>query len=325
MSQQMMRKVTQDTFGGPEVMRLVEAERPTPGSAEVLVRVQASGVNPTDWKHRAGGRFLGDPPFTLGWDVSGIVVEVGIGVAILQPGDEVVGMLPYPGAGGGYSEYVVASPRTFVRRPASMAAAAGAALPLVGLTAWQALVDVAGVQSGDRVLVHAAAGGVGHVAVQIAAHHGAHVIGTASRAKHDIVRGFGAAEVIDYRTTDFSADLSDIDVVLDTIGDDYGPRSISTMRNGGRYVSITPANVHPDLATTAEQAGVSTALMLVERDHASLTEIVRLAEEGALRVELAATFPIESVAEAHALGEQGGTTGKIVLTWQGHEVSSRRR
>lgn len=315
MSQQLMRKVTQDTFGGPEVLRLVEADRPSPGPAEVLVRVQASGVNPTDWKHRAGGRFLGSPPFTLGWDVSGVVEEVGLGVAILQPGDEVVGMLPYPGTGGGYSEYVVASPRTFVRRPPTMDAATGAALPLVGLTAWQALVDVADVQSGERVLVHAAAGGVGHVAVQIAAHRGAHVIGTASIAKHDVVRGFGAAEVIDYRTTDFSAELTDIDVVLDTIGDDYGPRSIATMHNGGRYVSITPANVHPDLAPAAERTGVTTHVMLVERDHACLTEVVRLAEAGALRVELAATFPIAEVAEAHALGELGGTTGKIVLTW----------
>lgn len=315
MSEQRMRLVTQDTFGGPEVLRLVETERPSPGPAEVLVRVQASGVNPTDWKHRAGGRFLGDPPFTLGWDVSGVVEEVGIGVAILRPGDEVMGMLPYPGTGGGYAEYVVASPRTFVRRPAGLDAPTGAALSLVGLTAWQALMDIADLQPGERVLVHAAAGGVGHVAVQIAASLGAHVIGTASAAKHELVRGLGADEVIDYRATDFATELSDIDVVLDTIGDDYGPRSIATMRAGGRYVSITPANVHPDLAATAERAGVTTDVMLVERDHASLRRIVRLVEEGALTIHRAATFPIERVAEAHALGERGSTTGKIVLTW----------
>lgn len=310
-----MRTVTQGTFGGPEVLRLVETERPSPGPAEVLVRVQASGVNPTDWKHRAGGRFLGDPPFTLGWDVSGVVEEVGLGVAVLQPGDEVIGMLPYPGAGGGYAEYVVVSPRTFVRRPAGLDAPTGAGLPLVGLTAWQALVDVARVRPGDRVLIHAAAGGVGHVAVQIAAHLGAHVIGTASAPKHEVVRGLGATEVVDYRSVDFATELSDIDVVLDTIGDDYGPRSIATMRAGGRYVSITPANIHPDLAATAGKVGVSTAVMLVERDHASLREVVRLVEDGDLSIQLAATFPIEQVADAHTLAEQGGTTGKIVLTW----------
>ena len=161
----------------------------------------------------------------------------------------------------------------------------------------------------------AAAGGVGHVAVQIAAHLGAHVIGTASAAKHDVVRALGAVEVIDYRSADFAATLSDVDVVLDTIGDDYGPRSIATMRPGGRYVSITPANVHQDLAAAAERAGVSTAVMLVEQDHAALTEIVRLVDDGALRVEVDAVFPAERVAEAHAYGEQGSTTGKIVLTW----------
>lgn len=314
-SNERMRAVTQDEFGGPEVLRLVETDRPAPGPAEVLVRVEASGVNPTDWKHRAGGRFLGDPPFTLGWDVAGVVEQVGLGVTVLAPGDQVMGMLPYPGRGGGYAEFAVASPRTFVRRPAGLGATAAAALPLVTLTAWQALVDVAGVQAGERVLVHAAAGGVGHVAVQIAAHHGAHVIGTASAAKHESVRGWGAAEVIDYRSADFAAELADIDVVLDTIGDDYGPRSVATMRRGGRYVSLTPGNVHPDLAAAAEAAGVHIAVMLVERDHATLRAIADLVEQGDLRAEVAATFPVEQVAQAHTLGEQGGTTGKIVLTW----------
>ena len=310
-----MKVITQDTFGGPEVLRLAEVPRPTPGPAQVLVRVQASGVNPTDWKHRAGGRFLGDPPFTVGWDVAGVVEEVGLGVAVLAPGDEVLGMLPYPGSGGGYSEFVVAAPRTFVRRPEALDVVHAAALPLVGLTAWQALVDVADLQPGQRVLVHAAAGGLGHVAVQIAKARGAFVVGTASWAKHEFVRSLGADKVIDYREADFATGLSDIDVVLDTIGDDYGPRSIATMRAGGTYVAVTPANIHPDLAGAAEQAGVRTAVMLVERDHAALTELVRLYAEGQLRVEVTKTFPIERAADAHALGEQGHNTGKLVLTW----------
>lgn len=310
-----MRAVTQSTFGGPDVLRLVDLPRPEPGPAEVLVRVLASGVNPTDWKHRAGGRFLGEPPFTVGWDVAGVVEEVGLGVAVLAPGDEVLGMLPYPGRGGGYSEYVVASPRTFVRRPAELDIVHAAALPLVGLTAWQALVDVADVRPGQRVLVHAAAGGLGHVAVQIAKARGAYVVGTASAGKHDFVRGLGADEVIDYRGSDFARELSGMDVVLDTIGDDYGPRSIATMGWGGTYVCVTPANIHPDLAAVADQAGVRTAVMLVERDHAGLAEVVRLYAGGRLRVEVAQTFPIEQVAEAHALGEQGHNTGKLVLTW----------
>ena len=310
-----MRAITQDAFGGPEVLRLVQTERPSPGPAQVLVRVQASGVNPTDLKHRSGGRFLGDPPFTLGWDVSGVVEEVGLGVAVLKPGDAVLGMLPYPGHGGGYAEFVTASPRAFVPRPADLDAVRAAALPLVSLTAWQALVDVGGIRVGQRVLIHAGAGGVGHVAVQIAKHHGAFVVATASAAKHDFVRGLGADEVIDYRSSDFAAEVSDIDLVLDTIGNDYGPRSIATMRPGGAYVCLTPANVLSVLAATAEQAGVRSALMLVERDHATLAQIVALVEQGALAVEVAETFPIEQVAQAHTLAEEGHTTGKVVLTW----------
>ena len=315
MAQNMMRAITQDEFGGPEVLRLVEVERPSPGPVEVLVRVQASGVNPTDWKHRGARRFLGDPPYTLGWDVAGVVEEVGVGVAVLKPGDEVLGLLPYPGRGGGYADHVVASARTFVRRPSSIDPATAAALPLVSMTAWQALVDVAGVQAGDRVLVHAAAGGVGHLAVQIAAHFGAHVIGTASAEKHEVVRTFGAAEVIDYRTGDFAEELSDVDVVIDTIGDDYGPRSIATMRRGGRYVTLTPGNLHPDLDAAAQRAGVRTNVMLVEPDHATLREIVRLVDRGDLRVEVAQTFHAAQAAQAHQMGEQNRTTGKIVLTW----------
>src|SRR5690625_2181294 len=146
MVEQRMRAITQDEVGGPEVLHLVEVELPSPGPVEALVRVQASGVNPTDWKHRAAHRFLGEPPYTLGWDVAGVVEEVGLGVAVLEPGDEVLGLLPYPGRGGGYADHVIAAPRIFVPRPAGMDPVTAGALPLVSMTAWQALVDVAGVQ-----------------------------------------------------------------------------------------------------------------------------------------------------------------------------------
>ena len=178
-----MRAVSQHVLGGPEVLEVVEVERPAPRANEILIRVRAAGLNPTDWKHRKTGGFLGEPPFVLGWDVSGVVEAVGVGVARFKAGDEVFGMLSYPWGHGSHAEYVAAPARAFVHKPAAVDHVQAGALPLVALTAWQALVENADVQPGQRVLVHAAAGGVGHVAVQIAKARGAHVIGTASAGK----------------------------------------------------------------------------------------------------------------------------------------------
>ncbi|MBZ4323773.1 NADP-dependent oxidoreductase, partial [Streptomyces huiliensis] len=177
-----MRAISQDAFGGPEVLREVRLPVPAPGPGRILVRVRAAGLNPTDWKHRAGPAFLGEPPFVLGWDVSGTVVAAGLGVTLHRPGDEVFGMLPHPYGAGAHAEYAAGPARAFARRPAALDHVQAGALPLAGLTAWQALVDVARVGPGDRVLVHAAAGGVGHLAVQIAKARGAHVTGTARGA-----------------------------------------------------------------------------------------------------------------------------------------------
>ena len=150
-----MRVVRQTELGGTDVLTVAEVERPTPGPTEILVRVHAAGVNPVDWKTREHGVFLGEPPFVLGWDVSGTVEEVGFGVSWLKPGDEVLGMPLFPGEAGGYGEFVVAPSRQFVRKPASLSHIEAAALPLAGLTAWQALVDDAHVQPGQKVLVAA--------------------------------------------------------------------------------------------------------------------------------------------------------------------------
>src|ERR671931_462550 len=219
-----MRAIRQESFGGPEVMRLVEVDRPQPLPTEVLVRVHAAGVNPVDWKTRAGQGMLRALPFVVGWDVAGVVEAVGRGVTRFAPGDEVLGMPWFPRQAGAYAEYVTAPSRQFARKPDAMSFEQAGGLPLAGLTAWQALVETAGIGRGDRVLVHAAAGGVGHLAVQIAKARGAHVIGTARAAKHAFLRGLGADELIDYTATDFAAVLSDVDVVFDPIAEDYGPR-----------------------------------------------------------------------------------------------------
>ncbi|WP_030231444.1 NADP-dependent oxidoreductase [Streptomyces sp. NRRL S-350] len=310
-----MRAVSQDTAGTPDVLKVVDTRRPEPGRGEILVRVHAAGVNPADWKTRQRGVFAdGTPlPFTLGFDVSGVVEEAGDGVTLFQPGDEVFGMPRFPHPAGAYAEYVTAPARHFAPRPQSLTHVESGALPLASLTAWQALVDTADVRPGQRVLIHAAAGGVGHLAVQIAKARGAHVIGTASAAKHDLLRSLGADELVDYRTQDFAETVRDVDIVLDTLGGADRARSLRTLRRGGRLVSILPlddAFPHEE----AEAAGVRAEFMLVEPDRQGLHEITALVEDGHLRVITDAVFPLEDAAAAHTLGETGRTIGKIVLS-----------
>ncbi|MEV5341914.1 NADP-dependent oxidoreductase [Streptomyces sp. NPDC052676] len=307
-----MRAVSQDVLGGPEVLKIVETERPAPRPNEVLVRVRAAGVNPTDWKHRANGGFLGEPPFVLGWDVSGVVEATGIGVAAFRPGDEVFGMVPYPFGHGSHAEYVTVPARALAPKPAGIDHVQAGALPLVSLTAWQALVETAELRAGQRVLIHAAAGGVGHVAVQIAKARGAYVIGTASAGKHGFLRELGADEVIDYRESDFAEAVKDVDVVLDTIGGDHSVRSLGVLRPGGVVVSILPVG-SDDFYEEADRLGVRAVRMLVDADRTGMLEIARLVEQGALRPTIAGTFPLAEAAEAHRLGETGRTAGKLVL------------
>ncbi|MFD4524330.1 NADP-dependent oxidoreductase [Streptomyces sp. NPDC058470] len=307
-----MRAISQDVLGGPEVLKEVEKERPVPGPSELLVRVHAAGLNPTDWKHRAGGHFLKEPPFVLGWDVSGVVESVGMGVTLFKPGDEVFGMLPYPFGVGAHAEYVTGPARAFARKPSNVDHEQAGAIPLAALTAWQALVDTADVRPGQRVLIHAAAGGVGHLAVQIAKARGAYVIGTASAGKHDFLRELGVDEPIDYRETDFTEAVSDVDVVLDTVGGDYRSRSLRVLREGGLLVSILPRGAK-DLIEEAEKLGVRAIELLVEADHAGMNGVAELVEAGKLRATIAGSFPLAEAAKAHALGDTGRTAGKLVL------------
>ncbi len=305
-----MRAISQDGPGGPDVLHLVDVDRPEPIPTEVLVRVHATSVNPVDWKTRSGGgmfsRFDDGGPMILGWDVSGVVEEVGPGVNRFKVGDEVYGFPRFPHPGRTYAEYVTAPSRHFARKPVNLDHHHAAAVPLVALTAWQALVETADLQPGQRVLIHAAAGGVGHVAVQIAKARGAYVIGTATEGKHDFLRDLGADELIDYKNTDFATAVRDVDVVLDLIGDDYTERSIPTLRPGGFLVTIPGG-------AADHSARVRQTWVLVEPDHHGLDQITELIEKGALRVEVAAVLPLAEAARAHEIGEAGRTRGKIVL------------
>ena len=308
-----MQLVRQEALGEPDVLRVVEVPRPEPGPTEVLVRVRAAGVNPVDWKTRRRGGLL-TPPFSVGWDVAGVVEAVGRGVTRFAPGDRVFGMPAFPRELGGYGEYVTARSRELAATPDALTDVEAAGLPLAGLTAWQALVDTADVGEGDRVLVLAAAGGVGHLAIQIAKALGAEVIGTARATHHEWLAGLGADRLVDYTTQDVAAEVGDVDVLLDGVGGEAGEAALSTLRDGGLSITIPTTW---DVAAMREALGnrVRIVNMLVEPDHAGLEALAALVRAGKLRVKVARTFPLAEAAAAHSLGEQGGIGGgKLVLT-----------
>ncbi|ONI74073.1 NADPH:quinone reductase [Kribbella sp. ALI-6-A] len=312
-----MRAVVQHTLGGPEVLSVQQQPRPEPLPTEVRVKVHAAGINPVDWKTRAGAGMagvLGEPPFILGWDVSGVVEKVGFGVTTLREGDEVYGMPWFPRAAGGYAEYVTAPARQFARKPSTVSHEQAAAVPLAALTAWQALVDTAHVESGQRVLIHAAAGGVGHLAVQFAKHLGAYVVGTARANNHEWLTKLGADEVIDYAAVRFEEVVSDVDVVVDLVGDlhDTSTRSLDALRPGGLLVAV-PAGVSPELAAATEAKGRRVTPFLVEPDGPALAAIGVLIDSGEVMVEVEEAFELEQVAAAHLRGESNRTRGKLVL------------
>jgi NADPH:quinone reductase-like Zn-dependent oxidoreductase len=309
-----MRAIVQDTFGGPEVLRLADVSDPAPLPTELVVLVKAIGVNPVETYIRAGRfPFAGQPPIILGWDISGVVESVVPGTNRFAPGDEVFGMPLFPRAAKAYAERVAAPSRQLARKPPSLSHNEAAALALAGLTAWQCLVDVAGVKAGDRVLIHAAAGGVGHLAVQIAKALGAQVIGTASRGKHEFVRELGADEIVDYRGVDFMEIVKDADVVLETVGGDYGARSIETLRPGGLLVTIVD-RLNRELAQKVSDAGRRFAGVTVEPDHGGLEALAALAEAGKLKVHVERAFPLEQAGDAHRYLVEAKPRGKIVLT-----------
>lgn len=308
-----MRAISQQSVGGPEVLELVTVDRPEPVPTEVLVKVAAAGINPVDWKTRSSGGMLGSPPFTVGWDVAGVVEELGFGVTRFAVGDRVFGMPRFPREAGAYAEFVTSPSRQLARIPDRLGDVEAGAMPLASLTAWQALVDTAAVEEGDRVLIHAAAGGVGHLAVQIAKSRGAYVIGTARADEHAFLADLGIDEAIDYTQEDVGAAVRDVDVVLDLVGGQTGLDSLPAVRDGGLLISVPSRG---DVGPLREAAGdrVRVTGILVEPDRAGMEEIAALAADGRLHVRVARTFPLEQAAAAHDLSENGRARGKLVLT-----------
>ncbi|MFC8342266.1 NADP-dependent oxidoreductase [Streptomyces sp. NPDC057280] len=306
-----MRAIVQSVFGGPEVLTYTETDVPEPGPGEVLVRVGGAGVNPGDTVLRSGRvPELVTLPWTPGNDVAGTVAGVGSGVSRFAVGDEVYGLLPLSPRGA-YAEYTAVPAAVLAPKPKNLDLARAAAVPLVSVTAWTALSVLAGVRPGDRVLVHAAAGGVGHVAVQLAKELGAHVIGTAREAKHAWLRELGADEVIDYTAVDFQEAVAPVDVVLDLVGGAYGARSLEVLRPGGLLVG---AAIDPGVdEQQAAERGLRYVWVTAEPSGELLSEITERIEAGRLRVTVERTYPLAQAAAAHRAIEEKRTTGKLVL------------
>jgi len=249
----------------------------------------------------------------VGWDVAGVVDALGPDTSGFEIGDAVLGMARFPSPDGAYAEYVTAPAAHFRPRPADLSVVEAAALPLAGMTAWQSLVDVGHLEVGQRVLVHAAAGGVGHLAVQIAKARGAHVVGTASAAKHGLLRSLGCDQVVDYRSERFEEVVEPVDLVYDLVGGETAVRSFDLVKPSGMLICLPTIAVEAAVRAAGER-GVKASGAYVRAGGSGLTELLELHAAGRLRVLVAETFPLERAADAHRLGEQGRTTGKIVLT-----------
>jgi NADPH:quinone reductase-like Zn-dependent oxidoreductase len=306
-----MKAVCIYSYGGPGVLVYEDAPRPLPGDGEVLVRVHAAGVNPVDWKIREGHlkeMLHHTLPLVLGWDVSGVVEALGANTPRLSVGDEVFSR-PDISRDGAYAEFIVIRESEVALKPKSLDHIHAAALPLAGLTAWQTLFDAGGLSAGQRVLIHAAAGGVGSLAVQLAKWKGAHVIGTASEHNHEFLRKLGVDQVVDYNTERFEEVVQPVDVILDTMGGNTQERSWKVLNPGGILVSV----VSPPSADVAAAHGVRQAFVFIKPSAAQLAEIARLADAEKLKAIVETILPLSDATRAQELSQRGHTRGKIVL------------
>ena len=306
-----MKAVCIYSYGGPEVLVYEDAPRPHPGPGEVLVKIHAAGINPVDWKIREGHlkeMLHHTLPLVLGWDFSGVVESLGSETTRLKVGDEVFSR-PDISRDGAYAEFIVVKETELAPKPKSIDHIHAAALPLAGLTAWQTLFDAAGLIGGQRVLIHAAAGGVGHLAVQLAKGKGAHVIGTASAKNHAFVRKLGVDQVIDYDTERFEEIVQPVDVVLDTIGGDTQARSWKVLKRGGILVSIAS----PPDEKVAYENGVRQAFVFTQPNAAQLAEIAHLVDAEKLKVIVETILPLSDATRGQEVSARGHTRGKIVL------------
>src|SRR5438128_394269 len=306
-----MKAIRIHNYGGPEVLKYEDAPRPEPQTGEVLVRVHGVGVNPIDWKVREGDMKDFWPhkfPLILGWDLSGVVEELGRGASRFKISDEVYS-LPDPTRNGAYADYIVVREPELALKPNSLHHIRAAAVPLAALTAWQSLFETAQLQPGQRVLIHAGSGGVGHFAVQLAKWKGAYVFATASTKNQDLLCELGVDEPIDYTQQRFEDVARNIDIVLDTIGGETQERSWSVVKKGGVLVSL----VQPPSQEKAKKLGVPAALLDPRPSGEQLAEIAKIIDSGKLAPIIDRIIPLSEARRAHELSQSGHTHGKIAL------------
>src|SRR6478672_5446365 len=305
-----MKAIRIHQYGGPEVLAQVEMQRPAPGANEVLIKVHAASVNPVDWKMRTG--YMKDflplaLPATLGSDVSGTVEGVGPGATRFKRGDEVYASLGLEG--GGYAEYAVAKEPIVAGKPSTLDHVHAAAVPVAGLTAWQALFEVAQLRAGQKVLIHGAAGGVGNFAVQFGKAKGAYVIGTASSKNQAFLGELGVDKAVDYQKTRFEDAVRDVDVVLDTVGGETQERSFKVLKKGGILVSL----VQPPSQESATKYGVRALFYGGHASSSDLAQIAKLIDDGKVKPVVETVLPLADARRAHELSQSGHARGKIVL------------
>jgi NADPH:quinone reductase-like Zn-dependent oxidoreductase len=307
-----------DAVGGTEQLHLAEVDTPRQVNSEFIVRVVAAGVNPLDVKTRAGrgvSAGISSYPAVLGMDFSGVVVRAPYEAHPLHPGTEVYGMVSFPRYSGSYAQYVSVPSLSLARKPVALSHVEAAGIPVAALTAWGMVVEVAKAHEGQRILIHAGSGGVGHFAVQFAKYFGAHVIATGSARNKSWLHELGASEFVDYESQRFEDVLTEVDVVIDLVGnvhDDTGSRSLKVLRHGGLIVNA-PTGSWPTFLDEVAEAGVRGTTYKVAPDGNTLSTVSRLLESGDVRVFVDQVFDLSEASEAHAALETGHTRGKIVL------------
>ena len=306
-----MKAVRIHQYGGREVLAIDDVPVPDIGPDDVLVRVVAASINPVDWKVREGylARMLAHPlPLTLGWDVSGVVAAVGAGVTQWQVGDAVFSR-PDIARNGTYAEFVAIRAGEVARKPRTISHVEAASLPLAGITAWESMIEKAGVKAGQRVLVHAGSGGVGSLAIQLVKAAGAVVVATTSGKNRALVESRGADQVVDYTTTDVADAVEPVDAVFDTLGGAVQEASWGLLKPGGILVSI----VSPPDEARAAALGVRAGFVFIGPNAPVLEQLAAMVDGGRLRPLVGAEFGLDRIVEAHALSESGRAVGKIVL------------
>jgi NADPH:quinone reductase-like Zn-dependent oxidoreductase len=306
-----MKAVRIHEYGSVDVLKTEEVPVPSISEDEVLIKIFAASVNPVDWKIREGKlrwRNLHHLPLILGWDLSGIVEKIGKDVRKFKVGDEVYSR-PDIARDGSYAEYIAVKEDIVALKPKNLSFEEAASIPLSGLTAWEALVTNANIQAGQKVLIHAASGGVGSIAVQIAKSFGCYVIGTTSEKNVDLVKNLGADEVIDYRSQDFAKLLNDIDVVLDTVGGQTQLDSFKVLKQGGYIISV----INPISEEEAQKHNVRIGYIFVKSNGETLSRLAQLVDSGKIRPVVGKIFTLDEIKQAHELSQSGRAVGKLVI------------